>query len=375
MKEYLAFVLVGLLAISMAGCIGQTKAQTPSQTYITVEDLAGRTVKVPANVSRIVASGSGALRLIVYLNATDKLVGVEDFEKHHRIIGRPYRMAHPELVNLPSIGKGGPLVEIDYEKVVKLKPDVIFVTYVDARTADNIQEKTGIPVVVLSYGPRATFELDKIYKSLEVAGKVLGKEERAKEVINYIESIVDDLSKRTENVEAPKVYVGAVSRRGTHGIESTMLKWPPFLMLHTKNVADEICGEGWRMVDKEKILEWNPDVIFIDEGGLGMVLDDYRKNPEFYSSLKAVKNGNVYGTLPFNFYATNIGTALADAYFIGKVLYPERFKDVDPVKKADEIYTFLVGKPVYEDMAKDWGGFGRIDLDNATVEYSLPTSP
>ncbi len=33
---------------------------------------------------------------------------------------------------------------------------------------------------------------------------------------------------------------------------------------------------------------------------------------------------------------------------MGKVLYPDRFKDVNPEKKADEIYTFLVGKPVYE---------------------------
>ncbi|OQY57143.1 MAG: hypothetical protein B6245_17375 [Desulfobacteraceae bacterium 4572_88] len=36
-----------------------------------------------------------------------------------------------------------------------------------------------------------------------------------------------------------------------------------------------------------------------------------------------------------------------------------RFKDVDPEKKADEIYTFLVGKPVYDQMKKDYGSSDR----------------
>lgn len=83
----------------------------------------------------------------------------------------------------------------------------------------------------------------------------------------------------------------------------------------------------------------------------------------------------MYGLLPFNFYNTNLGTAIADTYYIGKVLYPERFSDVDPVKKADEIYAFLVGKPVYETLKEQFGGFGKIDFENGTVKYSLPTSP
>ena len=70
----------------------------------------------------------------------------------------------------------------------------------------------------------------------------------------------------------------------------------------------------------------------------------------YYESLDAFKNGNVYGILPFNYYTTNIDTAMADSYYIGTVLYPEAFSDVDPVAKADEIYEFLVGKGVYSEM-------------------------
>ncbi|NJE84843.1 iron ABC transporter substrate-binding protein [Thermococcus sp. CX2] len=377
MRRVLAFLLI-LLLVPISGCIGNT-SQSPTQSstqtpaYVTVTDMLGREVKVPEKVESIVAAGPGALRLIVYLNASDMVVGVEDFEKRYNY-GRPYIIAHPELKELPTIGPGGPGKLPDLEALVKLKPDVIFITYVDAKTADDIQEKTGIPVVVLSYGQLATFEDEELFRSLELAGKILGKEERAKEVINFIKGIQDDLTKRTENVESPAVYVGGIGYKGAHGIESTEADYPPFVVLHAKNVADEL-GEGHKFIDKEKLLEWNPDYIFIDEGGLKLVLDDYSKDPDFYNSLKAVKEGNVYGILPYNFYTTNIGTALADAYFIGTVLYPDRFEDIDPAEKADEIYTFLVGKPVYKEMAEQFGGFGKIDLANGTVKYSLPTSP
>jgi iron complex transport system substrate-binding protein len=112
-------------------------------------------------------------------------------------------------------------------------------------------------------------------------------------------------------------------------------------------------------MDKETLLKLNPDVIFIDGGGLILVAEDYRKKPESYNALKAFSNGQVYILLPFNWYTTNIGTALADAFAIGKILYEDRFKDIDPEQMADAIYTFMVGKPVYQEMRKDYGPIGR----------------
>jgi iron complex transport system substrate-binding protein len=47
---------------------------------------------------------------------------------------------------------------------------------------------------------------------------------------------------------------------------------------------------------------------------------------------------------------------------MGKVLYPDQFKDVEPEKKADEIYKLLLGKELYAQMAKDFGAFRKITL-------------
>ncbi|WP_297534888.1 ABC transporter substrate-binding protein, partial [Thermococcus sp.] len=192
-------VFIVLLAVSMAGCIGSgsgastsptktatstVSSSTPAeaQKYITVTDMLGRTVKVPANVTRVVAVGPGALRILVYLNATKDVVGIEEFEKRFPY-GRPYILAHPELLKLPVIGPGGPGKLPDMEALIKVHPQVIFMVFVSRQTADEVQEKTGIPVVVLSYGTLKNFTDPVFFKSLLLAGKILGKEKRAEEVI------------------------------------------------------------------------------------------------------------------------------------------------------------------------------------------------
>jgi len=165
-------------------------------------------------------------------------------------------------------------------------------------------------------------------------------------------------------VQTCALPICALGMKGFHGIESTAAEYGPFDAVGVVNVVDETGSSGSIMIEKEKLLSWDPDIIFIDEGGLHLVRDDYRKNKKFYQSLKAFNNGRVYGQIPFNYYAANIDTAVADAYFVGKVVFPEQFKDVDPIKKADEIYSFMLGKPLYDQMAGDFGGFKKITFSD-----------
>ena len=374
----LAFLLSLLLmpvgcAVALPGPMASapqaaSSANTEAAGERTVQDLLGRQVALPRHVQRVAAAGPGALRLIVYLQAQDMVVGVEDAENRWDPAGRPYIMAHPELRGLPSIGPGGPGNLPDAEALVQVNPDVLFLTYVDGRTADNLQSQTGIPVVVLSYGDDPFSQ--ELLSSLELAGSILGTEERAAEVVAFVKETLADLDRRTADIpdsERPTTYVGGIGYKGAHGLESTESAFPVLRAVHARNVADELPA-GHHMVDREKIVEWDPEIIFLDEGGLELVLQDFAKSPDFYRSLTAFRKGQVYGLLPYNYYSTNVETALADAYFAGKVLYPERFADVDPAAKADELYAFLVGKPLYAEMKEAFGGFGKLDLESATVQ-------
>ncbi len=331
----------------------------------TYEDMLSRQITIDHKPHRIVCVGPGALRLIVYLQAEKLVVGVEDIEKRFSM-GRPYRMAHPELANLPSIGPGGPQsinTKPDLEAILKLHPDVIFATYMDKTVANSIQQLTGIPVVVLSYGSKENLE-SHIEKSLLLAGKILGKETRALDVTDYIEILQKDIRRRIASASSKRkqtVYVGGVGYRGSHGIESTELYYIPFVWAGINNIAASVTSRigSHIFVDKEILLSLDPDVIFIDAGGLKLILEDYKKHPAFYHALRALSSGKIYLLFPFNYYTTNLETALVNAYAVGKILFPEQFQDVNLKTKADEIFTFFVGSPIYEAMKRAYGPLGH----------------
>jgi iron complex transport system substrate-binding protein len=366
-KSISILTILGLFFLIISSTFsGQAKQEKPLSKLI-ITDLLGRKVEIENKKNkRIVAIGPGAFRLVLYVNGTKNIVGIENAEKMWEEGSRTYIMAYPELKKLPVIGQGGPDSSPDPEKLISIKPDIIFAAgFLDRAKADNLQQKTNVPVVVLDYGNKLLFD-ENVYKSLKIIGQIVGKNERAEELINYMQRLKGFFQSRTKEIpnnKKPKVYIGAISFKGGHGFESTWGRYFPFLAINALNVADISGKEGWFMVDKEKILEWNPDIIFIDEANLEIVKQDYKKNPEFYKSLSAFKTGRVYGQLPYNFYSTNIDTVIANTFWIAKTVYPERFKDVDPVKRTDEVYKFFLGKPLYSKMAKKFGGFTKIKLD------------
>jgi iron complex transport system substrate-binding protein len=365
-------VILAAIVVS-AGCTAQSLGQSSAQmstsnapqtdtAKISIMDTANRTIEVKQNPQRIIGVGAGALRMISYLQAADRVVGVDDREqKKYNTSGfgmpsgidKPYNLANPTLSTLPFIGgKTG-----DPELIAAQNPDVVFSTFTTGKDAQTLQEKSGCPVVALTTGDLGKNK-DVFYQSLRLMAKILGKERRAELITSYIDGTIKDLNDRTKAIPAdkrPRVYVGGIAYNGAHGFLSTDPAYSPLLMVNGNNVAASASGGGQMMIDKEKLLDWKPDVIFVDEASYALVREDL-KDP-VYQSLPAVKNGRVYAVMPYNWYANNYDTVLADAYYIGKTLYPEQFADVEPAQKADEIYLMLDGKAVYSDMKTLFGGF------------------
>ncbi|WP_020587855.1 iron ABC transporter substrate-binding protein [Desulfobacter curvatus] len=323
-------------------------------------DSMGKTVVVPDHVSRIICSGPGALRLITYLNAQDLVVAVDDMETaRNQFDARPYAIANPRYKTLPVFGefRGND----DPEKILGLStpPQVIFKTYAGmGYDPVELSQKTGIPVVVLGYSNLAA-QRDVIYNSLRIIGRVLDREERAEALIGFFNNQIAELNQRTAAIENKKTcFVGGIAHKGPHGFLSTEPNYPPFEFVNAANIArtSEVKMQTLTQstFSKEKLLEENPDVLFLDLSTLQMGeghggLYELKTDPVF-QALDAVLNGRVYGVLPYNWYTQNFGSILADAWYVGKVLYPDQFADVDPAKKADEIYDFLLSANVYADM-------------------------
>jgi iron complex transport system substrate-binding protein len=314
----------------------------------TATDLAGRKVRIPDRVERLIALGPGALRLVTYLEATDRIVGIEDIEKRmdRGLYARPYAsVLDEEFLNLPVVGAGGPGVLPDPERVLTCRPDLIVAVSIDPGQLDNLQAKTGVPAVYLSYGELGVWR-EESRRSLSLLGELLGRSERAAAINGYIAALEADLAKRTRGIpeqDRPSAYFGGVSYKGVHGLASTEAEYPPAQMARARNLADTLDESGHLFLDMEQILAWNPDFIFIDISSRPVLDLDYQRNRSFYRLLRATRCGQVLSLLPYNHYNTNIELALLNAYFVGKSLYPDRFADVTMKDKADEIMQTFVG--------------------------------
>jgi iron complex transport system substrate-binding protein len=361
------------LTHTMTPTVGETVTQTPTPTqimkeeYVVVKDVMNRSVRIPQNLSRVVAIGPGMLRLITYLNATDVLVGVEQLEQQG-CIGRDYAMAYCDLLKkLPVIGPGGPRNPPNPEMLMQVRPQLIIMHrgYVSQYPPERLEVEVGVPVLVVDYGVAGYVDIGFLKKALTLLGKVLGREGRAEQLVTYIDSLVQDLQDRVKGREGrPSVYIGAISYKGAQPFTASQARFAPLTLLNTSSIVDDLKPEGgYIQVDFEYLLKVQPDYIFIDENNLRIVLDDFSRNREQYCSLKAFREGRVYGVLPFNWYHTNVATVFADAYFIGKVLYPEAFADIDPIQKADEVFKMFVGKPLYQEFIS--GGYpGFVNLSD-----------
>lgn len=344
---------------------------TASAAARQVVDAAGRTVTVPDTVRRVICSGSGCLRLLTYLQAQDLAVAVDDIEgKRSRFDARPYGLANPQFRTLPVFG--GFRGQDNPELILTLDPapQVIFKMVGTGRGTsgldpDELQGRTGIPVVALRAG-NLHERRDELSAALRLMGAVLGKEARAEAVLTFFDRTMADLQGRTGDIpeqSRPAAYVGGIAYAGPHGFQSTEPGYPPFRLVNVENLAardgDTATG-GVRDISREQLIAWNPNRLFLDLSTLQLGeaaggLHELRTDPA-YRTLAAVRSGRVYGLLPYNWYGQNLESILANAWFIGTLLYPDRFADIDPIAKADEIFAFLVGKPLFAEMNRRFGG-------------------
>ena len=341
-----ALVMVLVLCFGMFSGCGVSEGKNQSTRVIT--DGAGRQVEVPETVESIVCVGVGALRYTCYMGAQDLVIGVEDCEKEP-VISRLYNFVNiAKFKDLPIIGTNGSPYP---EEIIKIMPDVIVMSKSASVDADDLQTKTGIPVVVV---PGSDTTLDNAaYETIRIMGQLYGKEDRAAELTDYLKNIQKDLDDRTKDIpdsEKPSVYVGGVSFKGHHGFEGTEAGYGPFALIHAKNLADTTGQTGAFNIDLEQVLFWDPDIIFVDFNGMSLIQEDYSKNPGYYNAFTAVQTGNVYSQISFRSNASNLETALADAYYAACVMYPEQFKDIDPVAKAEEIFEKLLDTNPYADL-------------------------
>lgn len=369
-RKFTALFLVLMLLFAITGCSegNDTPSTSPSESEETGEadtrtitDMLGREVEIPKTIETVAAISSTA-RMLTYAGCADKIIGITELEIKCNP-GMPYAYINSDsFAKHTAVAPGGPSSDIYDEALATLAPQVIFTHYSEIDEVNTMQAKLNIPVIALAY--RGIFS-DSVYEALTLVGDVMGTQDRCTELIATMKEWQKDLNNRTKDIadaDKPTVYAGAVSFCGGHGIEGTYAKYPPFDAINAKNVVDETGEDGSMLLEKEKLLAWNPEIIFLTPGNMTLVNEDYNTNPNYYSNLQAVNDGNVYSQINYNYYGCNIELSIADAYYAGTIIFPDAFSDIDFEEKADEIFTEMLGEPYLQVLKDNGNGFGKITI-------------
>ena len=380
MKKIISLLMVLVMVLSFAACGAkedipaaeapkaevqptEAAAETEAAGPRVIVDALGREVEIPAEVNRIVAMGN-APRLCSYLQLADKFVTTNQGDLSDTVFmafGWAYR---DNWLDLPIAGAGG-YGNFNAEAILEAEPDVIICTY-EADIVASLEEQTGLPVVSVAQG---VLYAEDYEQSLRTLGEVCGASERAEEVIAFVNTCLEDLNDRTKDItdeDKPLILGSAATFRGGHGIQGVYVDHPVFSAVNAKDAAIGLEKQYFDTgveVDLEKILEWNPEVLFLDAGNLVLVEAEYAENPDFFQQLAAVQNGQVYQWPNSTSSSANLEISLVNTYYAGKVLYPEAFADVDFEAKAEEIFEFFLGRTGYLEVLTEHG----VGYDNITL--------
>lgn len=383
MKRMAALLLALVMTLTLLGC-GQVQDTTPDDAStdtdtVTVTDMIGREVTVaPGSYQRVVCIGAGALRIYSYIGDTALLCGVEDIDnttladrpKMFDGVARPYVLAYGDVfAALPSCGVGGPNAQAaEAEKILSCQPDIIISEYEDVEKADALQQQVGVPVITLRAGVDGVFA-EAFPGSLRLLGQLFGREDRAEELISFIESETAELTRRTADVaeaDKPGVYICGLGNWGTTNHLMTAQSYATFRVANIRNVVNDLATDGIQPIEAEKFaaLGGSMDVMLIDAAAVKNIAPLYQEDPTLLDTCKAWQDGSVYLEMAYNAYYTNYEIALANTWFAAKCVYPDLFADVDMTAKTNEITKAFLGQELAAQIfacPSSFGGYQQID--------------
>jgi len=295
-----------------------------AQNFRELTDMAGRTVKVPAEVKRIATNFPALNQMFLMLGAGDLLVA-----KDYYIQSVPWFVKlYPRIQSLPeAFSETG----VNLETLAVTKPDLVFLS--NASMAAQI-EKLGIPSFVVFFK-----DFDTLKEGINLMGQILGEKALAKaqEYTHYLDknlALVQKLGQSIPQAEQKKVYYCAGSILNTEGSESLPDLW--IRLAGGRNVAAENGIKGsFKDIALEDLIRWNPDIIVCRDAAYK---DQIQKDSR-WQSIKAVQTKQVYIN-PQGVYCWAVRSAeeALQILWISSLMYPEKTKNINLLEETKYFY-------------------------------------
>jgi len=166
-----------LLAIATAGCYRGANAPPSARDTRVVVDEAGRLVRLPQKIDRIVSLAPNLTEIVYAIGAGDRLVG------------RTSYCDYPPAAK--TVAAVGDTMNPSVERIIALKPQVVLIsTASQLETFTKQLDEQRIAVYVTN--PNS---VDQLFSSIETLGQLFGTTDQAKE-------LASELRRRTQTIEA-----------------------------------------------------------------------------------------------------------------------------------------------------------------------------
>lgn len=232
-------------------CLVAVSALTQSIT-----DATGVTVKLPADIKRIVAVVPSDAEMLFDLGLGDKLVGVNDWAAYPK-----------EVLEIEKIG-GSPL---SVEKIIALKPDIVLANVGFAPKEIALMRDLGL--VVLAINPT---DLASTLETYLLVGKAFNREKTA---LTLVKSLEERQAKLKPLAKKPKVFVeiwhDPLMTAGKGSLWDSLI-----LTAGGENIGAYAQG-SYPVFNEEELIKQNPDFILLTNYNL-----EEAQNRPVYAALK-----------------------------------------------------------------------------------------
>lgn len=320
MKKFIClFLSIFVVCLYMSGCATLTKSSSSNGA-----------IKITDDNQRIVTLKSAPQRIVVLSPSFLELVQAVD----GKVVGR----AKTQLGRVPDFAKDaaevGYIFNINIEKVVELKPDVVIAYKGMHERYLHTLESNNIPVIVLSLK-----SYDDVKHSLLVLGQMMRNEAKGKAVAERLDSDIKETVSKLPKTERTVAILHTTNMGITLEKESSIAGCcAKLLNLHnivqgqTKPVSGQMGAQpDMAPYSLEDLLEKNPQVIFITSMGekkdIEGKLQSELMNNEAWYAIDAVKNQQVF-YLPDELFLLNPGLRYPEAVrLMAEKLHPELVKE------------------------------------------------
>lgn len=336
---YLLIITVIIVIGSILFTSYPFKFETAVSKSITVTDSLDRIVYFDSLPTKIVvASDTGGVTIVetlyMFRSAVDKVIAMDSWG----IINNPFiNMLDPNLKSKVLFEKT-PTVE----EILKLQPDLVITRTYMASSLGKQLESAGVKLIYLDLETPEAF-----FKSIYLIGKILGEDDRAMEIVAYMNSLINGVTLKVGNIpNKPRVLFIWYTLKALRIPASGFIQNRLIELAGGISLSSNVSGIGFLKVSPEQIVAWNPDVIFVTTysdnptpaAAVKSILNDYK-----LSSVKAVKNGRVYPVpgLVITWDAPGTRWPLFIAY-MASIMYPDIFGDITVVRELAISYYMKI---------------------------------